>query len=252
MRSDMMKLVIFELGGDLFAADVLAVDRVLRYATPSAVPDVPAWVEGVIEHELTEGIMGRIGSLGVDDPSAWAPMDLFRFTASGQRDFTGGADGRPTYFSVNGSTVYTGLQFHNSVNSSHQFDGFDLAVWDQVGADANAHDPFGPGGPGAGDPGTLSATDIMMMEALGWSPPSAGLSVTAQNFSVSERQSVSIANYFTVANPTGDSITQYAFEDQGGGSALYGRQYHRGRQPDLLCRDRQFKHCAVCRRHIAG
>lgn len=50
MRSDMMKLVIFELGGDLFAADVLAVDRVLRYVAPSAVPDVPVWVEGVIEH----------------------------------------------------------------------------------------------------------------------------------------------------------------------------------------------------------
>ena len=50
MRSDMMKLVIFELGGDLFAADVLAVDRVLRYLAPSAVPDVAQWVEGVIEH----------------------------------------------------------------------------------------------------------------------------------------------------------------------------------------------------------
>ncbi len=52
MRSDMMKLVIFELGAgaDLFAADVLAVDRVLRYAVPSVVPDVPSWVEGVIEH----------------------------------------------------------------------------------------------------------------------------------------------------------------------------------------------------------
>ena len=50
MRSDMMKLVIFELGGDLFAADVLAVDRVLRYVAPSPVPDVPSWVEGVIEH----------------------------------------------------------------------------------------------------------------------------------------------------------------------------------------------------------
>ena len=46
----MMKLVIFELGGDLFAADVLGVDRVLRYTAPSAVPDVPSWVEGVIEH----------------------------------------------------------------------------------------------------------------------------------------------------------------------------------------------------------
>jgi len=46
----MMKLVIFELGGDLFAADVLTVDRVLRYVAPNAVPDVPSWVEGVIEH----------------------------------------------------------------------------------------------------------------------------------------------------------------------------------------------------------
>jgi purine-binding chemotaxis protein CheW len=42
--------VIFELGGDLFAADVLTVDRVLRYVAPNAVPDVPSWVEGVIEH----------------------------------------------------------------------------------------------------------------------------------------------------------------------------------------------------------
>jgi len=49
----MMKLVIFELGDDLYAADVLAVDRVLRYMAPSAVPDVPDWVEGVIEHRGT-------------------------------------------------------------------------------------------------------------------------------------------------------------------------------------------------------
>ena len=45
-----VKLVVFQLGVDLFAADVLAVDRVLRYSPPNSVPDVPAWVEGVIEH----------------------------------------------------------------------------------------------------------------------------------------------------------------------------------------------------------
>ena len=140
------------------------------YWTASALQSDPGDVEAVIEHELSEGTMGRIGSLGIADAPYWAPMDLFRYTASGQRDFTGGEDGQPTYFSVNGSNVYTGLQYHNSVNTSGQFDGFDLADWDAVAADSNAHDPFGPGGPGVGDPGTLSATDIAIMEALGWNP----------------------------------------------------------------------------------
>ena len=143
-----------------------------QYWTSSALANNPGDAEAVIEHELTEGIMGRIGSLGYADPNFyfWAPMDLFRFTASGQRDYTGGSDGQATYFSVNGNNVNTGLQYHNSVNSRGRFDGEDLADWDQVGADANAQDPFGPGGPGAGDPGTLSATDIQIMEALGWAP----------------------------------------------------------------------------------
>lgn len=50
MNTDVVKLVIFRIGDDLFAADVLAVDRVLRYAPPNPVPDVPRWIEGVIEH----------------------------------------------------------------------------------------------------------------------------------------------------------------------------------------------------------
>jgi len=44
------KLVTFQLGVDLFAAEVLGVERVLRYTPPSSVPDVPAWIEGVLEH----------------------------------------------------------------------------------------------------------------------------------------------------------------------------------------------------------
>lgn len=50
MKTDMMKLVTFQLGDDLFAADVFSVERVLRYTAPSSVPDVPAWIEGVLEH----------------------------------------------------------------------------------------------------------------------------------------------------------------------------------------------------------
>ena len=171
------------------------------YWTSSALQNDPGDAEAVVQHELTEGIMGRIGSLGTDGD--WAPMDLFRFTASGQRDFTGGQDGQPTYFSVDGSTVYTGLQYHNSISALGQFDGFDLADWDQVGADANAHDPFGPGGPGAGDPGALSATDIQIMQALGWAPPT---SKTVTRTDTNAYGSVDLAqvgnNYFLYAHGT--------------------------------------------------
>jgi purine-binding chemotaxis protein CheW len=50
MKTDVVKLVTFQLGLDLFGADVLSVDRVLRYSPPNAVPDVPTWIEGVVEH----------------------------------------------------------------------------------------------------------------------------------------------------------------------------------------------------------
>ena len=51
MNTESAKLVIFRLGDDLFAADVFAVERVLRYQTPRTLPDVPTWIEGVIEYQ---------------------------------------------------------------------------------------------------------------------------------------------------------------------------------------------------------
>ena len=50
MKTELVKLVTFRLGADLFAADISAVERVLRYAVPNHVPDAPAWVEGVVEY----------------------------------------------------------------------------------------------------------------------------------------------------------------------------------------------------------
>lgn len=44
------QIVTFRLGDDLFAADINDVERVLRYAVPTPVPNVPAWVQGVIEY----------------------------------------------------------------------------------------------------------------------------------------------------------------------------------------------------------
>lgn len=44
------QIVTFRIGQDLFAADVRAVERVLRHQTPTPVPNVPGWVSGVLEY----------------------------------------------------------------------------------------------------------------------------------------------------------------------------------------------------------
>jgi purine-binding chemotaxis protein CheW len=44
------KIVVFRLGDDLFAAGVHSVERVLRYQRARPLPDVPPWVDGVIEY----------------------------------------------------------------------------------------------------------------------------------------------------------------------------------------------------------
>ena len=44
------QIVTFRLGDELFAADIQAVERVLRYAAPTPIPNVPAWIEGVIDY----------------------------------------------------------------------------------------------------------------------------------------------------------------------------------------------------------
>jgi purine-binding chemotaxis protein CheW len=45
------KLVTFRLGDDRFAADVHAVERVLRYVAPTSVPDMPDYIEGVMDYQ---------------------------------------------------------------------------------------------------------------------------------------------------------------------------------------------------------
>jgi hypothetical protein len=131
---------------------------------------------GVLEHEISEGAMGRIGGLGVQN-DLWGPMDLFRYSAPGVRDYTGGRDGLPSYFSVSGTTLLT--QFHDSVSTAGGFDGQDLADWNGTSGDA-----FGPGGPG--DPGTISATDMAALEVLGWDPVDTGTSLLPAYFVVND------------------------------------------------------------------
>ena len=45
------QIVTFRLGDELFAADIFSVERVLRYTPPTPVPNVPAWIDGVIDYQ---------------------------------------------------------------------------------------------------------------------------------------------------------------------------------------------------------
>lgn len=47
------RLVTFRLGSHLFAAEIHAVQRVLRYEAPRALPDMPDWMEGVVDYQGT-------------------------------------------------------------------------------------------------------------------------------------------------------------------------------------------------------
>lgn len=49
--TEAMRIVTFRLGADLFAVDIGAVERVLRYEVPRTIPNVPEWVEGVVEYQ---------------------------------------------------------------------------------------------------------------------------------------------------------------------------------------------------------
>lgn len=45
------QIVTFRIEQDLFAADVRAIERVLRYTPPTPVRNVPAWITGVLEYQ---------------------------------------------------------------------------------------------------------------------------------------------------------------------------------------------------------
>ena len=44
------QLVTFAAGGELFAVDIFAVERVLRHTAPRLLPNAAPWLRGVIEH----------------------------------------------------------------------------------------------------------------------------------------------------------------------------------------------------------
>jgi hypothetical protein len=134
-----------------------------------------AWTFGqdavsALEHEISEGVFGRVGAAGISG-GGFSPMDLFRFTLAGVRDYTGGSDGLTAVFGID-ATHLTSMVFHNSISPSGANDGFDLADWKSAVGDA-----FGLTNLAA--PGVVTDIDLRVLDILGWKPASSGLSAAA-------------------------------------------------------------------------
>ena len=48
---DRIQLLTFRVGDERFAADIFSVERVIRYTLPRPIPNVPAWLEGVLDYD---------------------------------------------------------------------------------------------------------------------------------------------------------------------------------------------------------
>jgi purine-binding chemotaxis protein CheW len=46
-----MKVLIFSIDGEAYAADIMEVERILGYEVPTRIPESPGFVEGVINYE---------------------------------------------------------------------------------------------------------------------------------------------------------------------------------------------------------
>jgi hypothetical protein len=164
------------------------------------------------EHQISECVMGRVGGLG-DNSNGWSTMDLFRCNASpalGAFDVTDGRDGQTTFFSFNNGSTLSSLSFNNLFNALGQ------KVSSDDTSDFAEQDVFGSASPGESN--TLSATDLDVMDVLGWIPssPHGTPGILTTNTLVWENGAINgVALQDGMNNPSGDSITAFAFRDLG-------------------------------------
>ena len=115
---------------------------------------------GILEHEFTE-VMGRVSYLGehVGGTNSYGIMDLFRFAAPGERQLSAGG---PAYFSIDGGNTHLGT-WNTNPNG-------DLGDW-ATGTPADAFLAFSP----AGKINSMTATDLSLMNAIGWNTSELGV-----------------------------------------------------------------------------
>ena len=109
---------------------------------------------GVLEHEISEGVFGRIQDENADSNKSNSALDLFRFTGAGTntRTYTPNADG---WFSLDGT--HNLERFNNtSVQTG------DLADW----YPSISGDSFGNGSTGIAS--LVTPTDLRVLDAIGW------------------------------------------------------------------------------------
>jgi hypothetical protein len=109
---------------------------------------------GAIEHEISEGGFGRVG--GLDLSGFYTPLDLFRYSSPGVRDFSPGTN---DYFSIDGTHLLEEFNNHN------QFGG-DVSDWYPT----IKGDSFGDGY--AGVEGAVTPVDLSVLDVLGWNKAS--------------------------------------------------------------------------------
>jgi purine-binding chemotaxis protein CheW len=88
MRSGTRRLVTFGVGSACYAADIAAVERVLRVEGVQPVPGMPAWMEGVIDYAgrvvPVVDLRRRLAGAGVPDEEAGAPGRLLVLARGGE------------------------------------------------------------------------------------------------------------------------------------------------------------------------
>jgi Ca2+-binding RTX toxin-like protein len=128
---------------------------------------------GAMEHEITEGIFGRIGSLGSASAGlasgVYTPLDLFRYSAAGVRDFN---PGHNDYFSIDGQHLLT--EFNN-----HKQFGGDVSDWYPTIQGDSFGDSY------SGVAGLVTATDLRELDILGWTLASSLPDLTAGSLTLS-------------------------------------------------------------------
>lgn len=51
MGSNELKVLVFEINNEYYAADIMEIERILGYEETTKLPDAPKFVDGVINHE---------------------------------------------------------------------------------------------------------------------------------------------------------------------------------------------------------
>ena len=124
---------------------------------------------GTIEHEITE-VMGRQSLINYA-PNFYSAMDLYRYTSSGARDTVAGGSGSLAYFSIDGGHTLLKSWNNNTGNG-------DLGDWYGQGGNDAANDYSS-----SGVTNVFSATDITLMQALGYTVDTGTAAPTIASFS---------------------------------------------------------------------